>query len=66
MSPTFHITMPVENAHLLEGIPLILPGWDDDELDAEIATSTWAQIPKELRSEIRKAATWMEGGVRKL
>lgn len=62
MSPTFHITMPIDKADLLEGIPLILPGWDNDELDAEIMTSTWAQIPKELRDEIKAAAICIEGG----
>lgn len=61
MSPTFHITMPIEQACLLEGIPLILPGWDDGEMDAEIAVGTWAQTPKALREKIRKAAIWMEG-----
>ena len=62
MERTFHITMPIERADRLEGIPLILPGWDDEEMDADIPVGTWAQIPKALRGEIKAAAIWMEGG----
>ena len=55
METLLHICLPSEQSYLLQGLPLILPGWTEEEMDGDITLEAWERLPEKKRQQIQDA-----------